>query len=403
MIFWIMPDNAAKTKAIMEYFLRPFKEGNAGVDICIKVIPRRMLWKKIFSLKYLSDSPQCPDLIAIPNYWTELLNKTDALLNLTSVDKSIRLDGCLERLREYGYKKNTSDVYSFPWWFDIAALHYREDHLKLISDNPAELLSTWDGFLEAAKSLKKHFGSNNGYAPVQNADLRGGLSHRAALPCVWSKGADIADKKFRMAGFSGEAFKEGVRDFVALAVEKYMPILEERNSLGTISLGKASMIISRKQEISAFEGNHVDFKVKTVRMPAAGESPATYLNCINLAVVKGGCCTEEAVRLLKWLSLPENQMVYAAKTEVLPALETAFEQFLLSAPGRIRRYNEILEYSRIVGNHIAAGTLMEILSAVMSATASDIVRNKYTQRGLYAALDKANEDAQKVLDAYCDE
>ena len=399
MLFWIMPDNAERTQSIMEDFLKDFKKENPSVDIEIKVINRATLWNKIFSLRHQIGSGKGPDIIAMPHYWTELLIKAGVLVNLTEFDKTIRVDNYLEILHPHCYKKNTSDIYSVPWWFDITALHYREDHLKQVCDNPQELLSTWQGMLEACKRLKENFSEVEGYFPMQNSDWRGSLSHRAVLPCIWSRGGFLMDEKENLSGFNIPATRMGIEDFSALALKGYMPILRERSSLGTISSGYASMVMTRRQGLAMFEGQKANFEVKTLPIPKTGKDFVNYLDAINLAVIKGQN-QEQAVLLLKWLTKPENQIKYAALTEVFPSLEASFENFLISSPVRVQNYTKILATARTLPSHIASGTLMEMLGEIMTHTSSDIVCHKYSTQKLEEYLLKEQKEADDILSLY---
>lgn len=399
MLFWIMPDNAERTQSVMEDFLKDFKKENPSIDIEIEVINRANLWNKIFSLRHLIRSGKGPNLIAMPHYWTELLIKAGVLVNLTEFDKTFRVDNYIELLQPHCYKKGTSDIYSIPWWFDITALHYREDHLSQITKNPQELLSTWQGMLEACQMLKERFFDIEGYFPMQNSDWRGSLSHRSVLPCIWSKGGFLMDEKENLSGFNIPQTKQGIEDFAALALKGYMPILRERSSLGTISSGYASMIMTRRQGIAMFEGQKANFEVKTLPIPRAGKNYVNYLDATNLALIKGEH-QEEAALLLKWLTLPENQIKYAALTEVFPALEASFENFLISSPARVQNYTKILATARTLPSHIASGTLMEMLAEIMTKTSSNIVENSYSVAKLEELLLKEQKEADDILSLY---
>lgn len=400
MIFWMMPDNATHTQDVMDTFLAGFKEQNPGVEVNVKVINRRILWAKMFTLKHENGREGCPDLIAIPHYWTELLSKANILENLTELDKTLRVDNCLDPLKPHCYKKDSVDVYSYPWWMDITAMHYREDHLKLISDNPEELLSTWPGLLEACKKLRDYFSEVEGYRPMQNSDWRGSLSHRAVLPCIWGRGGDLLNKDYTQSGLGTADFEQGMEDFISLALNGYMPILRERSSTGSISSGKSSIIITRRQGISMFEGKHTDFKVKTLPMPRTGAVHVNYLGGVNLGIVRGCGEKQNALKLLKWLASPDMQMRYSGVTEVFPALESSFENFLLASPQRIRNYSNIIAGARTLPNHISTGTIMEIMANVMSIAASDIVMHKYSNKILKKELKKAKDEVDNILHLY---
>lgn len=400
MIFWMMPDNSTLTQRMIEDFLTEFKKYNPGLDIDIRVINRRTLWTKMFTLKHQIGHPGCPDIIAFPHYWTSLLVKANILTNLTELDKSLRVDNCLDPLKPFCYKKDTVDIYSYPWWMDITALHYREDHLKLITSKPEELLSTWPGFLEACERLKEYFGGQEDYFPVQNNDWRGSLSYRSAMPCIWGRGGDIFDAEGESSGLNAEVFRQGLQDFIDLAYKKYMPILRERSSMGAISSGKSSMMVTRRQGITMFEGHSSDFKVKTLPIPKTGKNHINYLSGVNLGIVRGSSNISPALDLIKWLTRPEKQIEYASMTEVFPALEGSFESFLLASPHRIQNYAHIIAGAKTMRNHIASGTVMEILGNIMSKAASEIVMNNYKPSSLEAELKKYDEEVNNILHLY---
>jgi ABC-type glycerol-3-phosphate transport system substrate-binding protein len=400
MIFWMMPDNSAQTQAVMSVFLSGFKRENPDINVEVKVINRRTLWSEIFTLRHKNVAGLAPDLIAFPHYWTRILARANALENLTNLDKTLRVEDCLDPVRSHCYGPDEVDLYSYPWWLDITALHYREDHLKLISDEPQKLLSTWPGLLEACKKLKEHFSSTEGYFPIQNTDWRGSLSHRAVLPCIWGRGGYLVSSDQKRCGIGAAEFRQGMEDFISLAQKGYMPILRERNSLGTMSSGKASIMLTRRQGISMFEGAKKDLPVTTLPVPRTGASYVNYLSAVNLSVVRGSKCTQEALRLLKWLSAPQNQMHYASLTEVFPASEAAFENFLLSSPQRIRNYTNIIAGARTLPNHIVTGTIMEIMASIMSQAASSILKGKYSNELLAQILKDANDEAQMPLHLY---
>jgi multiple sugar transport system substrate-binding protein len=400
MILWMMPDNATHTQEVMDNFLADFKQENPDVTIDIRVINRRTLWAKIFTLRHEIEEETCPSLLAMPHYWTELLTEAGALVNLTELDKTLRVDNTLDPLRPHSYKKNTADVYSIPWWMDVAALHYREDHLKLVTDNPQELLSTWAGLLEACKKLKEYFSDVEGYFPLQNSDWRGTLSNRGVLPCLWSRGGYLLNKEGTRAGFSQPEFRQGLEDYIELALKGYMPILRERSSLGTISSGKSSLVITRRQGLSMFEEKKTSFAVKTLSVPRTGANYVNYLGGVSIGLINGGRDKQNALKLLKWITRPEKQVEYAALTEVFPALEASFESLLLSSPGRMQNYTNIIASAATLSNHMATGTIMEILAEVMSNCASAIVRHSYNEDFLKQELKRAQEEATTLLELY---
>ncbi len=400
MIFWMLPDNGIETAEIMEEFLQDFRRQNPDINLEVKVINRRTLWGKIFTLKHDIGKEGCPDLIAFPHYWTDILATSKLLEPLKKFDQDISVEHILDPLRPHCFLSETKEIYSIPWWLDISALHYREDHLKAVTYDAENALSTWQGFLDICQKLKENFSDVDDYFPVQNSDWRGSLSHRGVLPCLWSRGAELFSEDLQNSGFSSAAFQAGMQDFIDLALKGYMPILRERSSIGNISAGKSSLIITRRQNISMFEGE--SFQIKTLPVPRTGAKSVNYLSGMNLGILRNSKESKAAYTLLKWLTKPEKQIAYAAKTEVFPSLEGAFENFLIASPERVQNYTNIILAARTLPNHIITGAVMEIMANVMGAVSSAILMRNYTPQLLKLELKKADRDVQEILRLYSD-
>lgn len=400
MIFWMLPDNGIETAEIMAAFLQDFRRQNPDINLEVQVINRRTLWSKIFTLKHDIGKEGCPDLIAFPHYWTDILASSKLLEPLKKFDADINVSHILDPLRQHCFLNGTKEIYSYPWWLDITALHYREDHLKAVTFNPENALITWQGFLDICQKLKENFNDVDDYFPVQNSDWRGSLSHRGVLPCLWSRGAELFTEDLQNSGFSSASFQAGMQDFIDLALKGFMPILRERSSIGNISAGKSSLIITRRQNISMFEGE--SFQIKTLPVPKTGAQSVNYLGGTNLGILRGSKESKAAFALLKWLTKPEQQIAYAAKTEVFPSFEGAFENFLLSSPERVQNYTNIIASARTLPNHIITGAVMEIMANVMGAVASAILMRRYSPQLLKLELKKADRDVQEILRLYSD-
>ena len=42
-------------------------------------------------------------------------------------------------IKPHCYRPGTKDIHSYPWWFDMSALHFRGDHLKMVSAHPEDM------------------------------------------------------------------------------------------------------------------------------------------------------------------------------------------------------------------------------------------------------------------------
>lgn len=397
MILWVMPDSGAKTMEDYATLVSLFKKENPSADLSVRVFTRNVLWRLIFTLKDPTNQ-ETPDLIQIPHYWTALIVKAGIAENLSQLDPGITLTNCLLPLKEHCYQPGTKDIYSYPWWFDLSALHYRADHLKLVSDNPEEDLKTWSGLLHVCKALREQFSDVPGYYPMQNSDWRGSLSMRSALPCMWSRGLNFFTEDHAATLVGSKEFKEALHDYVSLALKEYMPILRERGSLGTIVSGKASMMISRKQGISTFSARR-GMRVRTLPVPATGEKSAAYLSGMNLFINTFSQHKKEALDFIKFCARPDIQLRYANMIEAFPAFEESFEKFIASS-ARLQVYKDILPMANVLPNMVIMGTVMEILKRVLAMCATQIVEHRFTQASLDRELDMTAKEIELLLSTY---
>lgn len=399
MILWVMPDSGSRSKEDYARLAASFKKEYPSIDITVRVITRNVLWRKIFTLKNPTHEEEIPDVVQIPHYWTALLTRAGVAENLSKLDPGLSLSSCLFPLKAHCYKPGTKDIYSYPWWFDMSALHYRADHLKDVTRHPEQDLATWDGLLDVCERLKEKFKDVPGYYPMQNSDWRGSLSVRSALTCIWDLGSGLLSPDLKSTLISTPEFKEGVSRYISLALKGYMPILRERGSLGTMLSGKASMLISRKQGVSSFDGKR-GVRVKTLPVPTTGGAYYSYLSGMNLMINALSGQKQNALRFIKWCARADNQLRYATLMEVFPAFEDAFEQFIFSSAQRLQTYSNILASARTLPNLTVTGTVVEILNHIFAVCATQIVENRFVQASLDRELDNAAREVQHLLSLY---
>ena len=399
MIVWLMPDSGSRSKTDYKELAQRFCQEHPGAELTVQVITRNILWKKIFTLKYPAAHEIIPDVVQIPHYWTALLTRAGVAENLSQLAPELSLANCLAPLRTHCYKPDTKDMYSYPWWFDMSALHYRADHLRLVSQHPEKELETWDGLLDICERLKEKFKDTESYYPMQNSDWRGSLSTRSAFMEIWGRGADLLTPDLKDTQINTPAFIQGMKDYIALALKEYMPILRERGSLGTMMTGKASLLMSRKQGVSSFEAK-AGVPVRTVPVPRTGDKPQAYLSGMNLMINTAAKDKKTALAFLKWCARSDNQLAYAAKMEVFPAFEESFEQLIFSSSSRLQTYSGILATARTLPNITITGTIVEILNKVLAVTATQLVEGRFSEMELEQQLVQAAKEVQYLLSLY---
>lgn len=399
MIVWAMPDAGDKTKENYASFISLFKQENPNIDIHVRVFTRNVLWRRMFTIKNPTYQEEVPDVVQIPHYWTALLVREGVAENLSAMDPGLSLASCLPALKQHCYQPNTKEIYSYPWWFDVSALHYRADHLKEVTQNPEKDLATWSGLLKICKALCERFKDVPGYYPMQNSDWRGSISMRNALPCVWGMGVDLLSRDLKNTEVGTRAFKEGVRDYIDLALKNYMPILRERGSLGTMASGKASLMISRKQGLRTFDARR-GHQVRTVPVPATGDTSTAYLSGMNLFINTLSQHKKEALNFIKFCARTDVQIKYASMIDTFPAFEEPFHTLLNSSSKRLHAYENIIATARTLPNITITGTIMEILKRILAVSATQVVEGRFTQASLDRELDAASKEIENLLSIY---
>ncbi len=399
MILWAMPDSGDRTKENYASLISLFKKENPSIDVQVRVFTRNVLWRRIFTIKHPTHEEEIPDVIQIPHYWTALLVREGVAENLSQLDPGLSLANCLVPLKAHCYQPGTKDIYSYPWWFDLSALHYRVDHLKLVTNKPEHDLATWNGLLNICEALREKFKDTPGYSPMQNSDWRGSLSMRNALPCIWGREGDLLSADLGTTLVGTKPFKEGIRDYVNLALKNYMPILRERGSLGTMASGKASLMISRKQGITSFNSRR-GIRVRTLPVPTTGTNYYSYLSGMNLFVNTLSQEKKNALQFIKFCARADNQLRYASAINAFPSFEEAFEQLIFSSSQRLQTYSNILASARTLPNITITGTIMEILKRILSVCATQIVEERFTQASLDRELDLAAKEIEYLLSIY---
>ena len=399
MIVWAMPDAGDKTKENYASFISLFKKENPSLDIHVRVFTRNVLWRRMFTIKNPTHQEEVPDVVQIPHYWTSLLVREGIAENLSAMDPGLSLAACLPALKQHCYRPNTKEIYSYPWWFDVSALHYRADHLKQVTQNPEKDLATWTGLLNICQALREKFKDVAGYYPMQNSDWRGSLSMRNALPCVWGLGVDLLSPDLKNTEVGTRPFKEGLRDYINLALKNYMPILRERGSLGTMVSGKASLMLSRKQGLRTFSAQR-GRQVRTVPVPATGERSIAYLSGMNLFINVLSQHKKEALEFIKFCARPDIQVKYASMIDTFPAFEEPFQTLMASSSKRLHAYKPIIATARTLPNITITGTIMEILKRILAVCATQIVEGRFTQASLDRELDTAAKEIENLLSIY---
>ena len=288
---------------------------------------------------------------------------------------------------------------ALPSFTDAPALYYRKD---LLEKYKLPVPKTWDELAATAKTVQ------DGERAAGNADMWGFVFQGNAyegLTCdalEWVKssgGGQIieADGSISINNPKAAAALDRAKGWVGTISPPGVLSYMEEESRGVWQLGNA--VFMRNWPYAYQLGNGDDsavkgkFDVTTLPVGAEGDTPAATLGGWNLAVSKYSKHQEEAIRLVKFLSSPDEQKRRAIEQTNLPTLVATYDDpdvaakapiiplwkdvFLNavprpSAPAKIK-YNEVssLFYSAVHDTLSGTGTAAENLE-VLEAKLTDL-------------------------------
>jgi len=402
LILWTLPNSGLKTVSHLDVILKKFRRSNPDITIKPVVLIDKTLWQRLFLCAKEDPGFETPDLVEIPHHWTALFSKLGMLADLTKLSPGLSLKNYIDPLKTHCYLPETKKIHSIPWWMSVTALHYRVDHLKKITKNPEELLKTWDGLLHACAKLKKVFRSSD-YFPIANSSLRGSMNLREVLPLIWERGGDIFNKDLTKAVIRNKRSLRGIEDFLTLFRKGYMPLMRERGSLGTMSEGKSSMILTRRQSQAAFDRDaQSQMSLKTLPIPGRKGSSVSFMTSYNLAVLNYSSKKRQAFRLLRWLCRQSASVKYSNMIKAFPPSIDGFEEFIFSSHERMQTYSEIVANARCLPTTAVCATYIGILDEVLASICRDIVIKGYSSGLLSSKIEKVQKEIDHILSLYGD-
>lgn len=402
LVFWLLPNSGLETMSHLNAIIGKFNTFYPEIRVKPHVLTDKTLWQRLFLSRREDPGFELPDIVEIPHHWTALFSKLGMLENLTGLDPSLSVENCILPLKSHCFMPGSKDIYSLPWWMSVTALHYRVDHLFKVTDNPENLLKTWDGLLSACSELKKKFRARD-YFPVANSSLRGLLTLREVLPFIWERGGDLFDAQLKRPAIYEEVVIKGVEDFLVLFERGFMPLMRERGSLGTMAEGKASMVLTRRQSEAVFdESVRTPLILKTLPFPGRKTSSISIMTSYNLVILKSGGRKKRALELVKWLCSDEYSTQYSKLIKAFPCSTEGFEKFIFSSQERMKTYAEIVAKAKCLPSSVVCATYVGILDEILAYVCWEMVKGRYSRSLLIKQLKKAQIEIEYLLSLYGD-
>ncbi|WP_414650004.1 ABC transporter substrate-binding protein [Devosia sp.] len=252
----------------------------------------------------------------------------DHLTDLTEATKDI-IGGYFPAIVES--QTANGKLVALPSFTDAPALYYRKDLLEKYGKSVPK---TWDELAATAKEIQdgeRAAGNKDMWGFVWQGNAYEGLTCDALEWVKSSGGGQIVepDGTISINNEKAAAAIDRAKGWVGTISPEGVLAYGEEESRGVWQLGNA--VFMRNWPYAYGLGNGADsavkdkFDVTTLPVGAEGDAPAATLGGWNLAVSKYSPDQDAAIRLVKFLSSPEEQKLRAIEQTNLPTLVATYD------------------------------------------------------------------------------
>jgi trehalose/maltose transport system substrate-binding protein len=252
----------------------------------------------------------------------------DHLVDLTEATKDI-IGGYFPAIVES--QTANGKLVALPSFTDAPALYYRKDLLEKYNK---PVPKTWDELAATAKEImdgERAAGNKDMWGFVFQGNAYEGLTCNALEWVKSNGGGQIVepDGTISINNEKAAAALDRAKGWVGTIAPEGVLSYQEEESRGVWQLGNA--VFMRNWPYAYGLGNGDDsavkgkFDVTTLPIGAEGDTPAATLGGWNLAVSKYSKHQEEAIRLVKFLSSPDEQKRRAIEQTNLPTLVATYD------------------------------------------------------------------------------
>ncbi|HYO19959.1 MAG TPA: sugar ABC transporter substrate-binding protein [Dermatophilaceae bacterium] len=311
-------------KAVLAPELKKFEQ-QTGVKVNLQVIGWPDLLNKILGA---TTSGQGPDVLNIGNTWAASLQATGAFMPFD--EKALTAIGGQERFVPASFATGGAagkPVTSVPLYGLVYGLYYNK---KMFADAGLKPPTTWQELQAAAKKLtdpaKKQYGMV----------LEGG-SYTESVHFAFIFGRQNGGQPFDAAGkptFTSDGMVNGVKQYVDLVGKDKVvnpSNVQYKNgpeAPGDFAKGKAAMLMSQNNADNTLQADGMkssEYGVVAIPapspLPAGGKDVASFVAGINLSIFKNSKNQDAALKLVKFLTSPEEQAILDKPFTALPVVK----------------------------------------------------------------------------------
>lgn len=333
--FWYMGDGDQGIKPIIDDFTK-----ETGIKVKIQSIPWSSSRDKLLTAVA---SKSGPDVVQMgTSYMSEFVD-AGALVDLS--DK-IKDNDVLKTSNFFDGSVATTEFdgkyYAVPWYTETRALYYRSDLLKSVGYNEAP--KTWEELADAAKKLAARGEGKYGFNVDAAEPTLGFMFAR-------QNGSELFSKKNEPL-FNKPAMVDAVKYLDSMIKDGSAPSTNLGLDIGQSFGGEGivPMFISGPWMINSIKdaAPDIDGKWNVAELPSGKDGNTSITGGANLAVFSSSKKQDDAVKLIEFLSKPDNQTKFFESTNSLPTNKDAWKNDTFTSNKMISVFGKQLENSQPV-------------------------------------------------------
>ncbi|MBI4055892.1 MAG: extracellular solute-binding protein [Elusimicrobia bacterium] len=406
---WVLPNNGAPTKNVLEEELRDFLKTPSHPRVEISVFHPKTLWKNLIRALKKSETENLPDLVQIRGTWTGTLASLGLLQELQEPEflKQLPLFHPAA-LPSCTLGASQGRLFALPWMMGLRHLFYRKDILKTFGLDPKKDLGTWEGFVEACRHIKKSCTPGSSLFPLAFPGCRETLTLADLAPCVWGFCGDFVHPQEHRSLLYRKETRRGFAAYLHLIVEGIQPLF----GLGGLPYGnffQGNFAFSLSGEIpkkTSLNPRHPDFcpavpkNLGLAPYPLPSPNPTPLLEVQCLALVKKASTPSNALELLKVLLSPRMQNRYPQTLGRLPCLRESLAGELDRKPELQTIFQASIGRARSLPNFVASGAVEKIIEEALENILKAILKKEYSEKLLERELLHASAEIDYVVSLY---
>jgi len=204
-------------------------------------------------------------------------------------------------------------LHGFPTDINVSLVLYNKNLLDASGVKPPDDTFTWEGLLDAARTLTRGEGSDRTWGTTFPADWE---------PTVWANGGEVLNKEENLCLLDQPGSYEAVQWLADLRHRhRVAPLpadLAQQNDQALFLAGRLALWPAQSGALSNIKGRSPTFSWGVAQPPRGKASRKGYMRGGNIAIMKGSRQVEAAWQFVRYVSSPEVHTLWANPGALMP-------------------------------------------------------------------------------------